>query len=246
MGKPHAGTGRTVISAFRQASHCRNMFIAALVKMLPAPKTEVTETENGHYDQLVHGIFQPGHSKTKNNTVIAFTSISAGAGTSFVVREIGLELMRYEGEKVAIIDAHRLQTISIKDLEKWAKLCAATESGLSWLNNEIEASDLGKIKSRKKATLWQSDVTFRQDCLQLLRKHFNHVLIDCHSVNSPATLTVMAKLVDGVVLVASAGQTRRDEICRAERVVEMAQGKILGLVLNKRKYPVPDWLYGRI
>ena len=46
--------------------------------------------------------------------------------------------------------------------------------------------------------------------------------------------------MDGVVIVAAAGQTRRDEIRRAGRVVEMAQGKVLGYVLNKRKYPVPN------
>jgi protein-tyrosine kinase len=222
------------------------MFIAALVKMLPAPKTAVTKADNGYYDQVVHSIFQPGDSETRKNSIIAFSSVSARAGVSFVVREIGLELARYERGRVAIIDVHRLQTISKPDLQEWARLCAASESGLSWLKSDTESSDQDKTKSGKKATLWQSDVVFRRSCLQLLREHFNYVLIDCHSVNSPTTLTVMAKLVDGVVLVASAGQTRCDEIRRAEQVVEIAHGNILGLVLNKRKYPIPGWLYGRI
>lgn len=222
------------------------MFIAALVKMLPAPSTAATEADAGYYDQLIDGIFQPGHSASKQNPVIAFAAASAGAGASFVVREIGFELARYERKRTAIIDAHRLQTISKLELETWARLCAASESGLSWLKNETETPGRGNLTPGRKVTLWQSDITFRQDCLQLLRKRFDHVLIDCHSVNSPTTLTTMAALVDGVVLVTSAGQTRREEIQRAEQVVGMAQGKILGFVLNKRKYPVPDWLYERI
>jgi protein-tyrosine kinase len=222
------------------------MFIAALVKMLPAPKTAVTKADKGYYDQVVHSIFQPGDSEAKNTSIIAFSSVSAGAGTSFVVQEIGLELARYERGRVAIVDVYRLQTISKPDLQEWARLCAASESELFWLKTDTATLDKDKTKSGKKATLWQRDVTFRRSCLQLLREHFSYVLIDCHSVNSPTTLTVMAKLVDGVVLVTSAGQTRCDEIRRAEQVVEMAQGNILGLVLNKRKYPIPGWLYERI
>lgn len=222
------------------------MFIAALVKMLPAPKPVAAEADSGCYDQLVHSIFQPDHSEAKTNFVVAFTSVSAKAGTTFTVQKIGSELARYEGIKVAIIDAHRLQTISKQDLEKWIRLCAATDSGFFWLKDDVDTLDNRRTKSRRTATRWQRDVKFRHDCLQLLGKHFKHVLIDCHSVNTPNTLTVMAEVVDGVVLIAAAGQTRRNEIHRAERVVEMAKGRILGLILNKRKYPVPDWLYGRI
>jgi len=223
------------------------MFLAALVKMLPPPKAAVRNNEDAaYYDQLIHGVFQPGHLQENKSSVIAFTSASTGAGASMVAQEIGLELARYEQERTAIIDVRRLQTISKPDLEKWAKLCAATGTGLSYLKDEVEIPVNGKLKSRKKATPWQGDVAFRQGCLQLLRKYFNHVLIDCHSVNSPTVLTVMAKLVDGVVVVVSAGQTRREEIQRAEQVVEMAQGKVLGFVLNKRRYPVPGWLYGKL
>ena len=222
------------------------MFIAALVKMLPAPKTVVADDNTGYYDQLIHCVFQPGTSQVKKSSIVAFASASTGAGSSSISLEIGLELARYEKERTAVIDARRLQTISKSDLEKWARLCAAAGTGFSWLKNEVEAPASGEPKSRKQATLWQSEETFRQDCLQLLRSYFNHILIDCHSLSVPTTLTLMAKLIDGVVIVASAGQTRRDEMQRVERVVEMAQGKVLGFVLNKRKYPIPKWLYGMI
>jgi len=52
--------------------------------------------------------------------------------------------------------------------------------------------------------------------------------------------------VDGVAVVVAAGQTRRDEILNAQRTIEQAGGKFLGFVLNKRRYPVPEWLYRRL
>lgn len=222
------------------------MFIAGLVKMLPAPRAVVRNDGEGYYDQLIHGIFNAGSSSAEKNSVIAFASASKEAGTSFVTREVGRELARYEKERTAIIDARRLQSISSSDLEMWARLCSTAESGTSWLKAEAEVSVNDEPGKTKKVSLWQSDVTFRRSCLQILRKYFNHVLIDCSSTNSSGSLTLVAELVDGVVVVAAAGQTRRDQIYRVAQIVETAQGKVLGFVLNKRKYPIPKWIYEKI
>jgi Mrp family chromosome partitioning ATPase len=48
------------------------------------------------------------------------------------------------------------------------------------------------------------------------------------------------------VIVVEAGESRRDEILNAQRTIEASGGKFLGFVLNKRRYPVPGWLYKRL
>jgi Mrp family chromosome partitioning ATPase len=57
---------------------------------------------------------------------------------------------------------------------------------------------------------------------------------------------VLGSSVDGVAVVVEAGQTRRGEILNAQRTIENAGGEFLGFVLNKRRYPVPEWLYKRL
>ena len=57
---------------------------------------------------------------------------------------------------------------------------------------------------------------------------------------------MLSSNVDGVAVVVEAGQTRREEILNAQRTIENAGGKFLGFVLNKRRYPVPEWLYKRL
>ena len=57
---------------------------------------------------------------------------------------------------------------------------------------------------------------------------------------------MLASMVDGIVIVVEAGQSRRDEILNAQRTIENAGGNFLGFVLNKRRYPVPEWLYRRL
>jgi len=222
------------------------MFIAALVKMLPAPRAVVKYDDAGYYDQLIHSVFKAGNMPAKSTSIIAFASASKGAGTSFITREVGMELARYGRERTAIIDVRRLQSISESDLEKWARLCSTAESGTSWLKADAEISVGDKLGTKKQVSLWQRDVTFRRSCLKVLRNYFDHVLIDCHYAHSSSSLTLIAELVDGVVVVAAAGQTKRDKIHRVAQIVETAQGKMLGFVLNKRKYPIPKWLYEKI
>jgi Mrp family chromosome partitioning ATPase len=76
-----------------------------------------------------------------------------------------------------------------------------------------------------------------------LRERYSCILLDCGSLESSTDLLRLAPLSDGVVLVVEAGRTGKDQIDRAARVIREAEGTLLGCVLNKRRYPVPDWLY---
>ena len=49
-----------------------------------------------------------------------------------------------------------------------------------------------------------------------------------------------------IVVVVAANETHKTQIANVERQIQMVNGKILGYLLNKRKYMVPDWLYKRI
>jgi hypothetical protein len=48
------------------------------------------------------------------------------------------------------------------------------------------------------------------------------------------------------VVVVAANGTHKAQIANVERQIHMVNGKILGFLLNKRKYMVPDWLYKRL
>ena len=57
---------------------------------------------------------------------------------------------------------------------------------------------------------------------------------------------VLAPLVDGIVLVVEANRTQKEQFLYAERAIEYAGGRILGHVLNKRTYVIPDWLHRKM
>jgi Mrp family chromosome partitioning ATPase len=49
-----------------------------------------------------------------------------------------------------------------------------------------------------------------------------------------------------VILVVESGKTRRQVALTAKRKLEGAGGKILGVVLNKRRYYIPEFVYKRL
>jgi protein-tyrosine kinase len=64
-------------------------------------------------------------------------------------------------------------------------------------------------------------------------------------VNSPETAP-MAAHVDGVVLVVHSGKTKREVVQRSIETIHRSDGAVLGVVLNRKKYYIPEFLYKRI
>jgi Mrp family chromosome partitioning ATPase len=79
-----------------------------------------------------------------------------------------------------------------------------------------------------------------------LRYAFDYVVVDAPPLNAYSEGVALGQFADGLVLVLEANTTRRDATARiAERLAAM-QVKVLGAVLNKRTFPIPDSLYRRL
>ena len=66
-----------------------------------------------------------------------------------------------------------------------------------------------------------------------LGQRFDHIVLDSPPVLAVTDATIMAGLVDGVVLIAESGRTHRAGLMRTRAILENAGGRILGVVLNK-------------
>jgi Mrp family chromosome partitioning ATPase len=69
------------------------------------------------------------------------------------------------------------------------------------------------------------------------------VLIDCPAFSSSAAVLSLAPYVDGVLLVVEDGKRSKAEIDRVVKSIDAAHGRVVGIVLNKRRYLLPNWLY---
>jgi Mrp family chromosome partitioning ATPase len=57
---------------------------------------------------------------------------------------------------------------------------------------------------------------------------------------------VLAEVADGVVVVVQAGRTKRPVLTRSVDLVRRAGGRVLGIVLNRRRLEIPGFIYRRL
>jgi len=76
-----------------------------------------------------------------------------------------------------------------------------------------------------------------------LRSEFDYVLIDSPPLNTYADAAAIGKLADGLVLIIEANATRREAASRVVQNLRASSVNVLGAVLNKRTFPIPESLY---
>ncbi len=77
------------------------------------------------------------------------------------------------------------------------------------------------------------------------RLDFRHLVVDLPPVSgAPTTLRLAAKC-DAVLLIVECGNLHQEVVRRSVRALQAAGANVAGVVLNKRRFPIPDWLYER-
>ncbi len=153
--------------------------------------------------------------------VVAFASVNRGEGVTRTVRGLADELAR--SKKIVTVLDGSLQGAHVPGM-------SVLDAGL-----HIEPAILGAPRAVEPETV----STF----IASLRKRSDCILLDCGSLEASTDLLRLAQFTDAVLLVVEAGRTGKDQVDRAARVIGEAGGTLIGCVLNKRRYPVPDWLY---
>ncbi len=82
--------------------------------------------------------------------------------------------------------------------------------------------------------------------VNVLRSRFDMVLVDCPSMADSTIAARIASISDGVVLIVDAGKTRWQVIKNQIREIQANRGSVLGVVLNKRRFYIPEFIYKRL
>jgi Mrp family chromosome partitioning ATPase len=82
--------------------------------------------------------------------------------------------------------------------------------------------------------------------LQELRKEFDYILIDSPALNLYGDAITLGRNADGVVVVLQAESTRRESALKGLESLRDANVEVLGAVLNRRTFPIPDFVYRRL
>lgn len=207
-----------------------------------------------HNLQLLLASLQNGSHNLRAGAALAFTSASAGDGAAKVAQLFAVELARHTARRTLVIDSKKLQALGVEDYLQMPGNCHPTNIENLWMlpaqkskrRNAREDVEISKRAFLMRLPQDGEEIETGLGAVDALRVSFDNILIDCGSVTNSTDAALLGSSVDGVVIVVNAGESRRDEILNSQRMIETAGGKFLGFVLNKRRYPVPEWLYKRL
>jgi len=94
--------------------------------------------------------------------------------------------------------------------------------------------------------LTQSHIEKLYKMLSNARKHVRFIFIDIPPVLAYSEGISLSHLCDGVIFVIQASDNRWEVVQEARRLLERAGVNIIGGIINRREYYIPNWIYNII
>lgn len=186
------------------------------------------------------------HESGEGARTLLVSSAHRGEGKTFVSSAVAVHLSKLGEGRVLLVDAN----FERPALHKRYKLSNAAGFYQSLVDDRFEPSEWLK-EGETLAVLpagqgCDSSVLFNQHrvkkFLDRARSAFDYIVFDGASIGGSGG-NGLAHLVDGVVLVVDSRSTRRQVVKDAINTIEVPKERFLGVVLNKRKYEIPAFLY---
>lgn len=183
---------------------------------------------------------------------IMFVSSTAGEGTTTIATNFARLLALQTQEKVLLVEMNARKPslywkLGLQSnlgvahyLEGKEKLDAIAQPTAQGSFDAIHIGESDPIKIQV-----HLDRMF-PSLLQDAKQKYDTVLIDAPPVIGSPETPPLSAYVDGVVVVVHSGKTKREIAQRSLGMIGQFDGKVLGVVLNRKKYYIPEFIYRRI
>jgi succinoglycan biosynthesis transport protein ExoP len=176
-----------------------------------------------------------GHNRYKS---IVVTSSKHGEGKTSTCINLAVTLAQ-ANKKVLLMDCdlrnpkiHRI--LGLKNHEGVSSFLSECSDPLTHLIRETSIPNLyvltsGQIPPNPSELVGSP---LMKKCLGILSTHFDHILVDTPPLLAVTDGSILANMVDGVILVISGGDTPKEAIVRSKHLLACAQARIIGAMLN--------------
>lgn len=173
---------------------------------------------------------------------------AAGDGVSTTAMNLAGAMARDSQRKVVLLDTN-LASPGLHDFIQSEPVLGLTDIVYDNLEQvpflKLGSDNLYALPAGRKRMnpieLFQSDKFDR--LLSLVRNRFDYVFLDAPPVLGFPESLILSSRVDAVILVVRSGSTRLEVALKARETLEKAGAKILGVVINRRRYHIPDRIY---
>lgn len=177
----------------------------------------------------------------KKHQIILVTSSRMQEGKSTTASNLAITMAQSE-HKVLLLDAdmrrpkiHKLfkldnllgltdLVVKSEDFEKVVFHCSEVKNLDIITSGEIPPMPSEILDSKKMITLLDS-----------LREKYDYIVIDSPPILSVSDASILARIVDGVLLAVASNETHVDAIVTAKRALDKVEANLIGSVLTKAK-----------
>jgi capsular exopolysaccharide synthesis family protein len=188
---------------------------------------------------------------SRRSRALMICSATSGEGASTVAAQLALTCARQDDTKTLLVDAnlrhpdvHR--RFGIPRVPGWTNALSeggdvthCTRQGLDGLH----LLTIGNARLRSERIF---DSERFSPLLSRLEEAYDNVILDSAPVNISSEALALAQQVGAVVLVVLAERTRIDVIAAARDKLVSRDAYICGVVLNQRRFHIPQFLYRRL
>ena len=220
----------------------------------PQPPMGIEARSHGLRQKLI-AVYQTieSHLPGKASRVVMFVGARAGEGTSTLVRELAKLASAELAQHVALIDFtagigghyEHFGVVPAAGLHDVVAGRATLENALQPVREDSMLS-LGCVATgESSASVVVANPKF-SETMQALRQRFTLILLDVPPLSDSSDALLAAPETDGVVMIVEAETTRWQVAENVREKVAIQGGNVLGVILNKRQFYIPSFIYRRL
>ena len=240
-----------IYQALEQANRERTSAGSPVEAILPA--AERVTPASPDLDARMEGLYQSICSMlpTERGRMVGFIGAHEGAGVTSISAELARVADRGHGATVLLVDT------DARGGAACGRFGLKPATGLQDAianNRPIEEAIVQSGSSHLYLSVLtttgsngaHADSKSLRAAFDRLRDEFDFILFDAPPALDSATGLAIGAMADGMILVVEAEKTRWQVAESVRDAVEMQGGNVLGVVLNKRQYHIPDFIYKRL
>jgi capsular exopolysaccharide synthesis family protein len=215
----------------------------------PPLPLRIEGTELDELTRLVNRVFVSGSESPRQ---VMFIGTEPDSGSSRICARTAEVLASHHSGSVCVVDAN-LRNPSLHEqfgIENHFGLTEALQQAgsIRKYSRTFAGGKLSLVSSGSAVDNWQALLASRQMQTRMteLRQEFDYVLIDIPPVNLFAEGLMLGRMSDGLILVLKAHSSRREVAQKVVKELKTAKVRLLGAILNERRFPIPKALYQRL
>ena len=201
-----------------------------------------------YYLALLHSLPIKGSGGNKSLSTLGITSCNRGEGVSTVAAQLSMAAA-FAGMRVLLVDfnwnhpaVHQFFNVPCSPGVSNALALDAPNHNLIQPSH-ISNLDLLTAGTQAGNLIPEISLEKIRSLIDSLQINYDLIIFDLPEAAEAGTSLALASVLDGVVLVVEAERVRWEVASRVHELLLRSRANVLGVVLNKRRFHIPNWLY---